>query len=207
MATGFPTRVTSPTGTSVDCNGNGILDACDLASGTSLDCDANGIPDECDIAAGASDCDADGIPDACQITDDATLDLNANGVLDSCEAIGTNYCSPAIANSTGAPAEILAQGSELLFFSDVTLTVRGLPQNTFAMFFASQTQGYAFPIPGSQGALCVLGLTGRYNRPGQIMSSGSSGTLMFPLDLLSIAPIGSLRGGTSRRGIGTPTRR
>ena len=111
---------------------------------------------------------------------------DANGVLDSCEAIGTNYCSPAIANSTGAPAEILALGSELLFFSDVTLTVRGLPQNTFAMFFTSQTQGYAFPIPGSQGALCVLGLTGRYNRPGQIMSSGSSGTLMFPIDVLSI---------------------
>ena len=160
-------------------------------SGTSLDCDANGIPDECDIAAGASDCDADGIPDACQITGDATLDLNANGVLDSCEAIGTNYCSPAIANSTGAPAEILALGSELLFFSDVTLTVRGLPQNTFAMFFTSQTQGYAFPIPGSQGALCVLGLTGRYIQPGQIMSSGSSGTLMFPLDFLSIpTPMG-----------------
>ncbi len=32
----------------VDCNGNGIADATDIASGTSADCNSNGIPDECD---------------------------------------------------------------------------------------------------------------------------------------------------------------
>jgi hypothetical protein len=32
-----------------DCNGNGIPDGCDLASETSQDCQPNGIPDECDI--------------------------------------------------------------------------------------------------------------------------------------------------------------
>ncbi len=32
----------------VDCNGNGIHDATDIASGTSNDCNGNGIPDECD---------------------------------------------------------------------------------------------------------------------------------------------------------------
>jgi len=31
-----------------DCNGNGILDACDILQGTSEDANGNGIPDECE---------------------------------------------------------------------------------------------------------------------------------------------------------------
>ncbi len=31
-----------------DCNGNGVLDACDLADGTSQDNNADGVPDECE---------------------------------------------------------------------------------------------------------------------------------------------------------------
>ncbi|MCK4658494.1 MAG: hypothetical protein KAV82_03140 [Phycisphaerae bacterium] len=34
----------------VDCNGNGVDDAQDIAAGTSQDCQSNGIPDECDIS-------------------------------------------------------------------------------------------------------------------------------------------------------------
>jgi hypothetical protein len=34
--------------TPVDCNGNGLDDACDVISGTSADTDLNGNPDECD---------------------------------------------------------------------------------------------------------------------------------------------------------------
>ena len=185
-ANGVPDICEITGGSELDCNGNGVPDSCDLAAGTSFDCDSNGIPDECDIAAGATDCDADGVPDACQITGDATLDLNANGVLDSCEAVGTNYCSPAFPNSTGAPAEILALGSDVLASSDVSLAVRGLPASSFAMFVTSQSQGYAFPIPGSQGALCVVGFPGRFDGPGQVKSSGSSGSLMLALDLSSL---------------------
>ena len=32
----------------VDCNANGLSDACDLAQGTSADVDGNGVPDECE---------------------------------------------------------------------------------------------------------------------------------------------------------------
>ncbi len=32
-----------------DCNGNGVLDECDLSAGTSRDCNANGIPDDCEV--------------------------------------------------------------------------------------------------------------------------------------------------------------
>ncbi|HNO80432.1 MAG TPA: FG-GAP-like repeat-containing protein [Phycisphaerae bacterium] len=50
-----------------DCNANGALDECDIASATSNDCNRNSIPDECDIASGTSDdFDSTGIPDECE---------------------------------------------------------------------------------------------------------------------------------------------
>ena len=36
-------------GVNEDCNGNGVLDECDIAEGTSEDCNANGVLDECDL--------------------------------------------------------------------------------------------------------------------------------------------------------------
>jgi hypothetical protein len=45
---------------SIDCNGNGVDDAEDIASGTSLDCNATGVPDECEAIVSA-DFDADGV--------------------------------------------------------------------------------------------------------------------------------------------------
>lgn len=50
----------------VDCNGNGVHDACDISRDDALDCNGNGVPDDCDIALGTSqDCDANGVPDEC----------------------------------------------------------------------------------------------------------------------------------------------
>ena len=66
-----------------DCNFNGIVDACDIADGSSTDCDGNGVPDECDV-----DCNGNGIPDEC---DDIT-DCNGNGIFDECDVSdGTSY--------------------------------------------------------------------------------------------------------------------
>lgn len=44
---------------STDCNNNGVLDECDIASGTSRDRNANGIPDECECDPCDTDCDGD----------------------------------------------------------------------------------------------------------------------------------------------------
>ncbi len=46
-----------------------------------VDCDGNGVPDACDL-----DCDGNGTPDACDIAADGNLDLDGNGVIDTCEA-------------------------------------------------------------------------------------------------------------------------
>ncbi|MEM7263987.1 MAG: pre-peptidase C-terminal domain-containing protein, partial [Planctomycetota bacterium] len=51
-----------------DCDGNGILDSCDLESGIRDDCNGNAIPDVCDIESGLlSDVNRDGKPDNCGI--------------------------------------------------------------------------------------------------------------------------------------------
>ncbi|MDO8632706.1 MAG: hypothetical protein Q7R41_19665 [Phycisphaerales bacterium] len=71
--------IACPKGVCADCNGNGILDQCDLncaspcggcnvpGCGESSDCNSNSVPDECDIASGTSpDCNENGVPDECQ---------------------------------------------------------------------------------------------------------------------------------------------
>ena len=58
----------------LDCNGNGMLDSCDIAAGIASDCDGNGRLDSCQLVAGAgADLNnggaGDGILDACQDDD------------------------------------------------------------------------------------------------------------------------------------------
>ncbi|HKQ48848.1 MAG TPA: LamG domain-containing protein [Phycisphaerae bacterium] len=67
----------APMARAVDCNTNGIEDACDIDCGTpggacdvagcglSEDCNTNGVPDECDPP--PSDCNSNGIPDSCDL--------------------------------------------------------------------------------------------------------------------------------------------
>jgi formylglycine-generating enzyme required for sulfatase activity len=89
-----------------DCNDNGVLDYCDIATGTAPDCNDNSVPDSCDIASGAVDIDSDGIPDSCEadcnsndIPDDweisqgTVADCDQNGVPDTCDvAAGAPDC-------------------------------------------------------------------------------------------------------------------
>jgi len=84
-----------------DCNGNGVLDACDIADETSGDCDENGIPDECE------DCNGNRIADVCDIGNGTSLDCNTNHIPDECDlwaprpAWALDDCSGAQAISPG----------------------------------------------------------------------------------------------------------
>ncbi len=93
---------------STDCNQNGTLDYCDIATGATADCNTNGVPDSCDIAGGiAYDVDADGVPDSCEtdcnanslpddweIAQGTAADCNLNGVPDACDiASGAPDCN------------------------------------------------------------------------------------------------------------------
>jgi hypothetical protein len=68
---------------SVDCNGNGRVDACDIMAGSSMDVNGNGIPDECERA---GDLDGDGDVDFA----DLLIVLAAWG---ACGAAPTGQCS------------------------------------------------------------------------------------------------------------------
>ena len=88
-----------PAPSSADCDGNGVLDACELAESDDLDCDRNGIIDSCDLAEHPdADCNANGLPDACEVdcnlncVDDRVeidsgeaSDCNGNQRIDECE--------------------------------------------------------------------------------------------------------------------------
>jgi hypothetical protein len=77
-----------------DCNGNGVLDACEIGTGLEPDCNANGRPDSCDIASGVDpDCNANGLPDSCDIASGAETDLDGDLLPDSCDLVvgGTGF--------------------------------------------------------------------------------------------------------------------
>jgi hypothetical protein len=124
-------------------------------------------------------CDATGMP--------LSLDLNANGILDRCESIGTAYCSPAVPNSTGLPGSMTILGSETVTLNDIRIGARSLPFGSFGFFLTSQTQGFVAQAGNSQGTLCLGGAVGRYVGPGQVLSSGMSGSFSLTLDL-SLTP-------------------
>jgi FG-GAP repeat/FG-GAP-like repeat len=100
--------------------------------------------------------------------------------------LGTNYCGPAVNNSTGSPAVIEAFGSDTIGDGLFLLAARDLPQGQFGYFFTSQTQGFVQGPGTSQGNLCLGGQLGRYVQ--QIQSSGPAGTFVVQLDLSVLPP-------------------
>ena len=85
-----------------DCDGDGVLDECEIAAG-SLDCNSNGVPDECEV-----DCNVNGVPDQCDLINGTANDCNGNFIPDSCE--------PTDCNGNGQPDDCdIASG----FSSDV----------------------------------------------------------------------------------------
>ncbi len=106
-------------------------------------------------------------------------------------AIGIVYCTGA-ANSVGLNGELSAIGSSDASMNDVTLLGSGLPPNQFSLFVTSQTQGFTANPGGSIANLCLGGMIGRFQAPGQVMSTSSAGTLTFPLDLTALpTPMGT----------------
>ncbi len=71
-----------------DCDGDGTLDAIEIAFLGAGDCDDDGVPDSC-----AEDCDGNGIPDTCEIASGTGTDTNQNGLLDACELLVRGDCN------------------------------------------------------------------------------------------------------------------
>lgn len=140
-----------------DCNGNDVLDFCDLRDGTSSDCNANGMPDECEF-----DCNNNGVPDACDLFAGTSLDCNANSRPDECEVAEGKDCN---SNSVPDDCDIAAgvsqdcNGNQLPDECDLA----GAPMK----FLSAHT----YPIGGAGQNFWVAGLlqtiaTGDFNEDG-----------------------------------------
>ncbi len=67
-----------------DCNNNGKVDQCEIASLGVVDCNGNEVPDSCESGA---DCNANSIQDICEIASGSSLDCNENQIPDECESL------------------------------------------------------------------------------------------------------------------------
>jgi hypothetical protein len=90
-----------------DCNGNGVLDSCEIGTGLAADCNVNGVPDACDISSGlAADCNGNGRLDACDIAGGTSSDLDGNGRPDDCSGefvVGGSGFASIVAAVNNAP--------------------------------------------------------------------------------------------------------
>ena len=53
----------------LNCNGNDVLDACELADDPTLDCDFSGTLDECELSNPELNCNGNELIDSCEIAD------------------------------------------------------------------------------------------------------------------------------------------
>ncbi len=75
-------------GIGIDCNGNGIHDACDIQADPGLDCDGNLLIDTCEVLGDPSlDCNDNFILDSCDVANGTSLDVDVNGIPDECECL------------------------------------------------------------------------------------------------------------------------
>ena len=76
-----------------DCNDNNIPDPQEIVSDPSLDCDGNGVIDACELN-GVNDCNGNGRLDACDIAGGLSNDADGNGVPDECDDVTPPSPSP-----------------------------------------------------------------------------------------------------------------
>lgn len=102
------------------------------------------------------------------------------------DSLGTAYCTPAVANSTGQPGVIGALGSSDPGQNQFTLTASDLPFGGFGFFLVSATQDLVSSVPNSAGSLCLGGAIGRFNRPFEVQAIDSAGMIFLEVDLTSM---------------------
>ena len=98
--------------------------------------------------------------------------------------LGVNLCDPAVPNSSGQAAEMVATGFEFAGGEPLTLRAEGLPSQQFGYFLVSSTTGFTPNPGGSQGNLCLAGNPLRYASMAQ--SSGPQGRMELAVDTLNL---------------------
>jgi hypothetical protein len=111
--------------------------------------------------------------------------------------LGTNYCSPAVQNSSGQPGSMSAIGSLAVADQNLTLMASQLPPGKFGYFLVSANQGLIVGPGGSQGNLCLGSPIGRF--VSQVQNSGPTGSFSIVVNMNSLPtapPVAILPGDT-----------
>lgn len=132
----------------LDCNGNGIEDAVDVAFGSSSDVNDNGIPDECEGM--------------------MSTFCFCPGNIAPC---GNGDPSAGCRNSTGQGALMTPSGSHSVSVDDLVLTTTQLPLGSFGLAFMGP--GVVSAAPFFDGILCAGAPYYRFS----IRHSGLTGTV------------------------------
>jgi len=101
-----------------------------------------------------------------------------------CESIGTDYCDPAVPNSTGVAGQLHVVGSDVVADQDLRLKGSDLPANKLCLFLASQTQGFIQQPGVSAGNFCLGAPFARFNT--QAQNSGPFGFATIDVDMTHI---------------------
>jgi hypothetical protein len=113
--------------------------------------------------------------------------------------VGTNFCHPFAANTSGVAATITATGSTSVAQNSLTLAVSGLPlAGTTAMLINSLNASQVLLNPGgpvaSFGRICIGG--GAFGRHMQQLYMGNAGGFSAPIDLTAL-PYAGVPGSSS----------
>lgn len=156
----------------VDCDVDGILDACEFNAGT-IDCNLNGRLDNCDVQAGALDCNLNAVPDDCDIAMGTVPDSDLNGVPDGCQFGGVAHCFGdasgwtcpcgnqgaafrGCANSHNpAGARLEATGVPSVSADSLVLSASGMPTNSVVAIM--QGGSVLAPVHFADGLNCLSG--------------------------------------------------
>ena len=126
----------------------------------------------------------DGAPAVVDVNVGVMTDGSAGSIVSAISQVGTNYCGPANANSTGNSATISSWGLPEVVANKLTLIANGMPAGEMGYFLCSMTAGFV-PSPGaSQGNLCLGGKIGRFAK--QLQTSDNSGEFSIPVDLSAL---------------------
>jgi len=126
----------------------------------------------------------DGAPAVVDVNVGVMTDGAVGSIVSAISQVGTNYCGPANANSSGNSATISSWGLPEVVANNLTLIANGMPTGELGYFLCSLTADFV-PGPGtSQGNLCLGGKIGRFAK--QVQTSDKLGEFSIPVDLSAL---------------------